>query len=360
VLTDRSGRRYPLDEPRWRGEDGSPLMVEPLPGIGRDEIDVTTHSHWRYARALPLPLPPLSLGEGRTPLLPFDTSADHEVWVKPEWFNPTASFKDRGTSVMLALLAHQGIDAILEDSSGNGGSSVAAYAAAAGITATILAPESTSPAKIRQSRAHGARVELVPGDRQATADAALARSATTFYASHNWHPFFLQGTKLIAYEIWEDLGFTAPDAVVLPCGAGSLLLGCAIGFAELLRAGQIARVPRLLVSQPAHCAPLVAAVHGHVVPDRKPTIAEGTAIANPVRAPEVLAAVRGSNGDMVAVPEEQIGPATLELARRGLYAEPTSAQVLPALRAFAPKGRTVMILTGSGLKAPDAVTTLLG
>jgi threonine synthase len=354
MLIDRSGRRYGYEEPRWRGDDGSPLMVEPLPGITRAQL-VDRRDHWRYAAALPAPIPPLTLGEGRTPLLPF---AD-DVWVKPEWFNPTASFKDRGTSVMLAFLSHQKIDSILEDSSGNGGSSVAAYAAAAGLRATILAPESTSPAKIRQSRAHGATVELVPGDRQATAREAESRAGSTFYASHNWHPFFLQGTKLLAYEIWEDLGFTAPDAVVVPCGAGSLVLGCAIGFAELRRANQIERVPRLLVSQPENCAPLAAAFHGRPPEDARRTIAEGTAIAQPVRAEEVLEAIRDSNGDMITVPEPEIAAATLELARRGLYAEPTSAQVLPALRKLGPQGRTVMILTGSALKSPDVVGTLL-
>ncbi|MCF7551794.1 pyridoxal-phosphate dependent enzyme [Pseudonocardia sp. WMMC193] len=364
MLTDRTGHRYPLDTPRWRGEDGSPLAVEPGPGLTREQVDTSVRSQWRYAAALPLAVPPVSLGEGCTPLLTreFDGLPVH---LKPEWFNPTGSFKDRGSTIMVSVLKAQGVDAILEDSSGNGGSSVAAYAAAAGITATILAPASTSPAKIQQSRAHGATVELVPGDRQATADEAVRRAATTRYASHNWHPFFLQGTKLLAYEIWEDLGFTAPDAVLLPCGAGSLVLGCRTGFDELVAAGAIPRAPRLLVAQPEHCAPLVREFHAQPHRDPLPTIAEGTAIARPVRAAEVLDAVRATGGDMVAVPEGAIGPATLELARTGLYAEPTSAQVLPALRAFRRRGslreddRVVAVLTGSALKAADAVAALM-
>ncbi|MET8153461.1 pyridoxal-phosphate dependent enzyme [Actinoplanes sp. NPDC049668] len=369
MLVDRAGRRYHLDEPRWRGDDGSPLLVEDLPGIDRHDVDTRVRSQWRYAAALPLSYDrPVSLGEGCTPLLPFDVDGV-PLSVKPEWFNPTASFKDRGTTVMVSTLARQGVAEMLEDSSGNGGSSVAAYAAAAGIRATILAPESTSPAKIQQSRAHGAVVDLVPGTRQATADEAVRRSAATFYASHNWHPFFLQGTKLIAYEIWEDLGFAAPDAVVLPAGAGSLVLGCHLGFGELLRSGAIDRRPRLLVAQPAHCGPLVAAFAAGaaaVSPAQwTPTVAEGTAIAAPVRDREVLAAVRESGGDMAAVPEDQIAPATLELARRGLYAEPTSSIVLPAAREFLRRGTlrpgetTVVILTGSALKAADMVGRLL-
>ncbi|GAA3919980.1 pyridoxal-phosphate dependent enzyme [Actinoplanes auranticolor] len=369
MLVDRAGRRYPLDEPRWRGDDGSPLLVEPMPGITRDDVDSTVRSQWRYAAALPQPLGRrITLGEGLTPLLDFDVDGV-PLAVKPEWFNPTASFKDRGTTVMMSALATQGVTAMLEDSSGNGGSSVAAYAAAAGIRATILAPESTSPAKIQQSRVHGAVVELVPGSRQATADEAVRRSAATFYASHNWHPYFLQGTKLLAYEIWEDLGFRAPDAVVLPAGAGSLVLGFHLGFGELLRSGAIDRRPRLLVAQPEHCSPLVAAFAAGapaVSPGPwSPTVAEGTAIAVPVRDREVLAAIRESDGDLAAVPEAAIAPATFELARRGLYAEPTSSIVVPAIREFVrrgtlrPGGTTVVILTGSALKAGDAVGRLL-
>jgi len=363
-MVDRAGRRYPLDVPRWRGEDGSPLRVEPGPGITRDRVERGVRSQWRYAAALPLPVSPVSLGEGCTPLLTREFSGV-EIGVKPEWLNPTGSFKDRGTTVMVSVLKAQGVPAILEDSSGNGGSSVAAYAAAAGMDATILTPASTSSAKIQQCRAHGARVERVPGDRQATADEAVRRAAQTFYAGHNHHPFFLQGTKLLAYEIWEDLGFTAPDAVLLPCGAGSLVLGCRVGFDELVAAGEIPHAPRLLVSQPEHCAPLVRVFHGRPAEPPRPTIAEGTAVPAPVRAPEVLDAVRATGGDMVAVPEAEIGPATLELARTGLYAEPTSAQVLPALRAFLAKGaldpaeRVVTVLTGSALKAADAVAQLM-
>jgi threonine synthase len=363
-LIGRDGRRYPLDEPRWRGEDGSPLLVEPLPGITRADVDTTVRSHWRYAKALPLTLQPVTLGEGCTPLLE-QRIAGTDLLIKPEWFNPTGSFKDRGTSVMTAMLAHQGIPAILEDSSGNGGASVAAYAAAAGIRAKILAPESTSEAKLLQSRMHGAALELVPGPRQATADEAVRQSARQFYASHNWHPFFLQGTKLIAYEIWEQLGFAAPDAMLIPTGAGSLALGCSIGFNELLRAGEIDRIPRLLVVQPEHCSPLARAfANGEehtAADDWKPTIAEGTAIAQPVRDREVLQAVRESDGVIVTVAEEAIGPAVKTLAAHGLYTEPTGAMVVAALPhlPIAPGETVVTVLTGSGLKSATAMARIL-
>src|SRR4051812_48943829 len=101
TLVGRDGRRYPLDQPRWRGDDGSPLTVEPLPGITRDDVDTSVRSQWRYAAALPQPIErPVTLGEGCTPMLSLEIDGT-AVLVKPEWFNPTASFKDRGTTVMI-------------------------------------------------------------------------------------------------------------------------------------------------------------------------------------------------------------------------------------------------------------------
>ena len=249
-LDPRSGETFRLDVPRWCGTERAPLLLTPLPGIARDAVDTAARGLWRYRVALPFqPADPISMGEGRTPLLS-RTLHGAPALLKCEWLMPTGSFKDRGASVMLSLLRDQGIRAVLEDSSGNGGAAVAAYAAAGGMHATILSPVSTSPAKTVQMRAHGAAVELVPGTRQDTADAAIARAETIFYASHNWHPFFLHGTKTLAYELWEDLGFAAPDNVIVPCGAGSNVLGCEIGFAELMRAGEIAAMPRLFAVQP--------------------------------------------------------------------------------------------------------------
>lgn len=147
------------------------------------------------------------------------------VHFKLEWFNPTSSFKDRGVSVMMSHLAAHGADRVLEDSSGNGGSAVAAYAAAAGIRAKIIVPAATSPAKILQARAYGAEIELVGGTRDEVSDEAIRQSEQIPYASHNWHPMFIQGTKTIAYEMWESLGFTAPDNVVLVAGAAATSSG---------------------------------------------------------------------------------------------------------------------------------------
>jgi threonine synthase len=211
---------------------------------------------------------------------------------------------------------------------------------------------------------------LVPGSRQDTAEAAERRAATLFYASHNWHPFFLHGTKTLAYELWEDLGFAAPDNIIVPCGAGSNVLGCGIGFGELLRAGEISSLPRIFAVQPANCAPIAAAFQADAMTpvevEITPTIAEGTAIEKPIRLTEVLGTLRESEGGAVMVGEAEIAAAVFELAHAGLYVEPTCAQVVPAFAkllesgAITPEQRTVLVLTGSGLKATPRIADLLG
>lgn len=363
-LVDRSGVRYPAATGRWAGDDGSPLLMEPLEGITPAQVDRTERSLWRYAAAVPVDVAHrVSLGEGSTPMVPVDWSG-RRVHAKLEWFNPTSSFKDRGTTVMMSHLAGLGVRHVIEDSSGNGGSSVAAYSAAAGIRATIIVPAATSPAKVLQARAFGARIEPVGGTRDEVSAEAVRRVGRDTYASHNWSPYFLQGTKTMAYEMWEMLGFRAPDNVVLVAGAGSIVLGCDLAFGELLAAGQIEHRPRLLVGQPEHWATIADMVNGVEVQgrgDRPPTIAEGASIARPVRLPEVVAAVRRSGGAAVAVPEDAIGAAVRGLARRGLYAEPTSAVAAAALDHFIGDGTigrdetTVLVLTGSGLKSAGAM-----
>jgi threonine synthase len=367
---DRSGRTYPLAEPRWRSDEGLPLMITPLPGVGRGDIHSGTRSLWRYAASFPIPgAKPVSMGEGCTPLVehPWRGGRAH---FKLEWFAPTGSFKDRGASAMISALRQQGVTRVLEDSSGNGGAAIAAYAAAAGIKAKILVPASTQPGKTVQIRAYGAEVELIPGTRQDTSNEAERQAERIFYASHNWQAFFLQGTKTLAYELWEDLGFRSPDNVLIPTGAGSNVLGCDIGFGELLRCGEIKRLPRLFAVQPLNCAPLCASfasgAEGYVPVKTLPTIAEGTAIAKPVRTREVLAAIRRSGGAAVSVTEQEIVEATNDLARSGLYVEPTSASAAAALSGLVrqgvirPEETTVVVLTGTGLKATQRIGELMG
>jgi len=259
---------------------------------------------------------------------------------------------------------------VLEDSSGNAGASLSAYAAAAGMRCRILVPETASYPKIAQIAACGADVVTVRGSRQDVADAALRFAKQIFYASHNWQPFFVEGTKTLAYELWEQLGFRAPDNIVVPLGYGSNILGCERGFAELKRNGEIDRVPRLFGVQAANCAPYYTAWQagaGHLVPTAvTPTVAEGIASSKPTRVAEVLAAVRGSGGAFAAVSEEEIVAALGRIARRGFYVEPTSAAAAAGLSQLLRSGAigknqtTVLVLTGSGLKASERIGQLLG
>src|SRR4029077_17717161 len=172
---------------------------------------------------------------------------------------PTGSFKDRGTAVMLNHLLEVGIGAIHEDSSGNAGSSIATYAAAAGIRCRIYVPSTAPRGKVVQIAASGAEIRVIPGTRQAVTEAALAAAATSFYASHNWQPFFIEGTKTLAYELWEQLGFAVPDNILVPTGYGSNILGLDRGFEELERNREMAAPPRLFAVQAANCAAFAAA-----------------------------------------------------------------------------------------------------
>lgn len=365
---DRSGTTYPLDYSGWRGEDSSPLWIEPGAGITPEQIDRKLRSIWRYHQALPIDLDhAVTLGEGFTPLLPLDLG-ETELLIKPEWFNPTSSFKDRGVSVLVSHLKQQGAQCILEDSSGNGGAAVAAYAAAAGIDATIVVPAATSAEKLLLARACGATVLPVEGTRDEVAAEAMRLAADIPYASHNWQPMFLQGIKTIGYEVWEQLGYRAPDNIVAVAGSGSLVMGCDLAFRELANSGQVDRLPRLFVGQPDNWAGIVDKLHG-VDPEsrlpRLPSLAEGASIASPVRADEAVAAIRRSGGAGYAVPEMDIAAATRSLARRGLFAEPTSAVALAACQHFLATGQitadqtTVVVLTGTALKSTQAMQLIL-
>ncbi|KAF0846715.1 threonine synthase [Nocardia caishijiensis] len=288
------GSEYRLNEPRWRSAAGRPLWIDPGPGIDRSDIDVSVQSLWRYRAALPVPIShPISLGEGSTPLLEREWAHGGRPLFKLDFLNPTGSFKDRGTSVMLSYLRDRGIRSVLEDSSGNGGSSIAGYGAAGGVRVKVFAPASTSSAKIAQVRAYGAELQLVEGPREESQNEAIRQSdGDAFYASHNWQAFFLQGTKTLAYELWEDLGFRVPDNVIVPVGAGSSLLGCWLGFGELLRARQIERMPRLFAAQPLNCSPVDASftegTDQLVERAVSPTIAQGTSIPRPLRLAQMI------------------------------------------------------------------------
>ena len=363
------GTAYPADRPLWHCDCGGPLDLEPGQGLRRSDIDADDASLWRYRAALALKESPrVSLGEGWTPLVTRHWDGA-PVRFKLESQMPTGSFKDRGTAVMLNHLLQVGVGPIHEDSSGNAGSSIATYAAAAGLRCRIYVPASAPRGKVVQIAAAGAEVRAIPGTREAVTEAALAAIGESFYASHNWHPYFIEGTKTLAYELWEQLGFAVPDNILVPTGYGSNILGLDRGFDELIRQGEISRRPRLFAVQAENCSALAAAwavgAADYVPFTPTATIADGIATVKPVRTAEVLAALRRSGGGVVTVPEAEIGPALKTLGRLGLFVEPTAATAGAALsrllrdRTIRPDETTIVVLTGHGLKATDKIAELL-
>jgi threonine synthase len=231
-------------------------------------------------------------------------------------------------------------------------------------------PATAPRGKIVQIAASGAEVRAIPGTREAVTEAALAALGESFYASHNWQPFFVEGTKTLAYELWEQLGFRVPDNILVPTGYGSNILGLERGFGELARRGELDRQPRLFAVQAENCGAFAAAWRAGAVDyvpfAPNPTAADGIATVKPVRTREVLAALRLSGGAPVAVPESEIAPALKRLGRLGLFVEPTAATAAAAFSQLLRSGTvrrgdtTVIVLTGHGLKATDKIADLLG
>ncbi|MEU1195953.1 threonine synthase [Streptomyces sp. NPDC005813] len=312
------------------------------------------NSLWRYAECLPLAAPSVSLGEGRTPLVPLRDG----ISAKLDFLMPTLSFKDRGAVLLAELALRLEPRRVLADSSGNAGTAIAAYCARASLPCTVYVPEGTSPKKLEQIEAHGARLRVVEGDREATARAARedADEPGTFYASHVFNPYFLHGTKTYVHELWEDLGGRLPDVIVVPVGNGTLLLGAALAVAELHAAGLVDRRPALYAVQSAAVAPLAHAWSKDAddlvgVTLMAPTFAEGIAIPAPPRARQILRAVRDSGGTFLTVTEDQIRHAQRDLASRGLYVESTGVACWAAVREGALGERSAVVpLCGAGLK----------
>ncbi|MCC6174624.1 MAG: threonine synthase [Chloroflexi bacterium] len=365
-LCPACGRREPDDALVWRCTCGSYLNYADAPALHRSDIRTDEASFWRYDAGLPIRQRDAAayFGEGLTPLLPGLRSAAPFVF-KYEALLPSGSFKDRGSAVLVNALARQGVREVCEDSSGNAGASLACYAARAGLDCEVFTPASTSPGKLAQISAHGARLVRVPGSRDDTARAVQEAAERRFYASHNWQPLFVEGQKTLAWEIWEQLGFRAPEALVMSVGLGSALLGTFYAFRDLARIGEIQRMPRLFGAQAAVCAPIHAAYQAGL--DDIPavecgrSVAEGVATSRPIRRREILQALRESEGGTAVASDDEILAAGRDLAAEGLYVEPTAALALAAARSLLAAGQvrsdvtTVVILGGSGLKQGVAV-----
>ncbi|MDX2305558.1 MAG: threonine synthase [Microscillaceae bacterium] len=369
LICRESGESYPIHETRWKSESGGLLDIQFRPNFDPQKVKYAPPSLWRYRDALPLDEEEeiVSLQEGFTPMVSLEIG-HKTLLLKLDYLFPSGSYKDRGATVLMTHAKALGVEQVVQDSSGNAGCAIANYAALAGINCKIFVPENTSSGKLAQIRLHGAELIKVPGSREETARITLLAAEDTYYASHVWNPFFFQGTKTFAYEVCEQLGWQAPDTVILPAGNGTLLLGAYIGFSELQEAGIIAQVPRLIGVQAQHCDPLVQAFRYHLknipVIEKKDTLAEGISIANPARGDQMLQYVRETQGHFIAVEESEIKEALLELGKRGFYVEPTSAAVyagaLKYIRTQAQHDeRMVSVLTGSGLKSTDKILKML-
>ena len=346
------GDRYDRYGDIWRCDCGGPLDFtdQPLPD-GSPEID-PTRGLWAFDSFLPTG-PAVTLGEGFSPL----THSDRwDCQFKLEYVFPTGSFKDRGAATTLSLAAEQGVDRVVEDSSGNAGAAVATYAARAGIDASIYVPASVKASKLRAIERAGAEVVRIEGDRQAVTTACIdaVESNGSWYASHAWNPAFFSGTATVAYELAAQRDWDVPDAVVMPLGHGTLFLGAYRGFRALKRAGWTDSMPRLLGAQAAGYAPIADERHGDS--GGRNDVADGIQIHEPARERQIHEAITATDGDAIAVSEATVTDTLDSLHANGFYTEPTCAVAPAALDTYRARGvvspgdDVVVPLTGSGLK----------
>lgn len=320
------------------------------------------------APRLPLARPSerLSLGEGNTPLVPLQSIADvlgiKRLWAKLEMMAPTGSFKDRGSTVLISAALEAGVTEFVEDSSGNAGASLSAYAAAAGITAHVFFPDSAAQGKVDQIGIFGASLHPTPGPRQAATDAAVTYVADRGlpYLSHNLSPYFIEGMKSFSYEVVGSDAASVTD-IVDPVGNGSLLIGMFKGFEELRAAERIGSGPRLHAVQAEAVRPLVAALSGDewVFNPGSRTAASGISVSHPPRLRQCVEVVRLSGGSGVAVDDEAMLRWQRKLASEvGIFCEVTSAAAFAGLEAMVESGmiggdaEVLIPVTGSGLKEP--------
>lgn len=360
------GRRYPVSHVIFKCLCGGLLDLDFQVAFSQELIEREQYSIFRYIKALPMPndssvFKGVTMGEGMTPLLPLAEKGPH-ILVKLEYLMPTLSFKDRGAALLIAKALEMGVNRLVQDSSGNAGNAIAAYGARAGIECHIYVPKTTSEKKIGQMRAYGAFLHQIEGSREDTALAALeaVERGEGFYASHVYNPFFYQGTKTFVYEVYEQMQGRLPQAFVLPVGNGTLLLGCYYGCLDLLKGGLIQKLPRIIGVQAKNCAPLYQAfVKKREVEEveNRGTVAEGIAIAKPMRGEQILKAIRDTDGEIITAKEEKILETQRYLARKGFHVESTTASTFAGFFQYYYKGGArqkeefLLPLGGAGLKS---------
>ncbi|HTX36690.1 MAG TPA: threonine synthase [Bryobacteraceae bacterium] len=362
-------------------ECGGPLLV-------RYDIDTLRHrwrrrevahgpsSMWRYAPILPAPNESIvTLGEGWTPLIRTRRLGARigaeSLWVKDEGLNPTASFKARGLSCAISMCVALGIHKVAIPSAGNAASALAAYSAAAGIEAFIFMPRDVPQANFLECKAYGANVTLVDGLISDCGRMVAERGPVEgwFDISTLKEPYRIEGKKTMGYEVAEQMNWELPDAIFYPTGGGVGLIGMWKAFEEMERLGWIgSRRPKMVVVQAEGCQPVVRAFEENEPRSRfwegAQTVAAGLRVPKPLGDFLVLEAVRASGGTAIAVSDDEMLDAGIQLASdEGIYAAPegaacvTAAQKLLASGFLKPTDRIVLYNTGSGLKYPEAYHT---
>lgn len=327
---------------------------------------------WRYERLLALspsaPRPPLHAGG--TPLLHAERLGKSlelsQLYIKNDTVNPTGSLKDRATAVVLARAAEIGAEKVAVASTGNAGSSLAGLAASMGMPAAIFVPAAAPRAKLVQALLYGAQVFAVQGTYDDAFELCLQACEEFGWYNRNtaYNPYTIEGKKTVAFEIYEQLGHTAPDVVFVPTGDGCILSGVARGFRDLRTLGLINRGPRLIAVQAEGSNAIARALAGGgtVSAIKARSVADSITVDLPRNGPMAVRDVCQSGGRAVVVSDDAILAAARELASStGIFAEPAAAASLAGLRAYltemdqsARDETIVLLVTGSGLKDIDA------
>jgi threonine synthase len=371
---------YPLDASYVCERCFGPLEVTYASRAGtepaelRRRIQAGPHSIWRYSDFLPLEGPPPrdTLPAGWTPLLRADRLAERiglrEVWIKNDAANPTHSFKDRVVAVALARAKELGFTTIACASTGNLANAVAAHAAAAGLESCVFIPADLEEQKILATGVYGTTIVAVRGnyDDVNRVCTEVAGEREWAFVNINFRPYYAEGSKTIAYEIAEQLGWQVPDRIVGPIASGSQFTKIARGFEEWIELGLVeGAVPTMNGAQAAGCSPVATAyAAGHDVcrPVKPDTIAKSLAIGNPADGPYALDLARRTGGSIDAVTDAEIKAGIRLLAETtGIFTETAGGTTAATLAKLAERGdidpdeRVVLVITGEGLKTLDAV-----
>jgi threonine synthase len=344
--------------------------------VTRESIAAGPHSLWRYRDFLPCAPqdPNAGLPSGMTPLVKAPRLAEElglrDVWVKNDTANPTHSFKDRVVSVALEKAKQLGYGVVACASTGNLANSVAAHAAAHGLESYVFVPADLEEQKIVATAVYGTTLLAVGGnyDDVNRLCMELAGERPWAFVNVNVRPYYSEGSKTLAYEVAEQLGWSLPDRCVIPIASGSLYTKIRRGFQDLLETGLVdGEVPTLDGAQAAGCGPVAAAFEAgldFVAPTRPDTIAKSLAIGNPADGVFALDAARATGGCISSVTEEEIVEGIELLARTtGVFTETAGGVTTATLAKLAragridPDERVVLYITGDGLKTLDAVAS---